>query len=331
MGSRERLEHEIDDLKKKLDRCFERRLLTDDPVREINLERLENKLEAQLKEKERELNQLADTALRQNRKALDLEEGLCDIDFDQAKAMIRASVKALEDNEGGSALFLMERCLEREGQLLLKSLKDILGTHTKEYKVEFIPTMPANELTFLKILGGHFGLEFEDSLGQDAEKRLLEISEDIVGAIAHLLRSGTTVLIPLANWRILGVDYQVTFLDWFMKTFWQQMVRSVNEVMEDYSPKVFFVIVVDNELSELCQQADYFGEGSCLDCNKIERLPLTCWNQADIKRWLASYAPTLKKSDRNALVKKYIFNGKKEDEPIKIRKAVEEAHAKSYF
>lgn len=330
MGSRERLEQEINVLKKKLDRCFEKRLLTDDPEKEVNLEILENKLEVQLKEKERELNQLSDITLGPNRKALDLEEGLGLLDFDQAKAMIHNSVKALDDNEGGSAFFLMERCLEREGQLLLKSLKDILGINTRECRVEFMPTMPANKLTFLKILGGYFGLQFEETTELSSDEQLMEITEQISQEVSTLLRSGTTLLIPLINWRKLGVDNQRTFLDWLMTTFWQRILRSVDQEMEEYSPKVVFVILVGNELSEDCQQSDYFGDGTNIDCDKIVRLPLTCWCQADVKRWLRHYSPKLKKSERKALVE-YIFDGKAEDEPIKVRKALEDAYAESSF
>lgn len=334
MGQRERLEEKIAQLKETLDRCFEKRLLTDDPEKEVKLDALEKKLETQLKEKERELNQLLGTAANKNRVALDLDEGLCNIDFDAAKAQIESSLRSLEE-QGGSALFLMERCLDMEGHLLLKSMRDLLRARTQqliEYRVAFIPTMPANELTFLRLLGGHLGLSFEDDIEVNLEQRLPEITDQVIQEMTSLLRSGTTVLIPLINWRKLGVESQVSFLDWLMRVFWQRMTMAVNVVMQDYSPKVFFVIMVDGEMAEDCQKQDYFGTGEAkgedLDSKKIMRLPLECWTPSDVSRWLGSYSTNLKKPERQDLIK-FIFSGKEEAFPRQIRAQLENPDVQS--
>ncbi len=53
-----RLRKEIELLQKKLERCFESRLTTDDPVREVTLERLEENLERDIADKRRQLAEL---------------------------------------------------------------------------------------------------------------------------------------------------------------------------------------------------------------------------------------------------------------------------------
>jgi inactive STAND len=329
----ERLSEEIGQLKKKLDRCFEKRLLTDDPEKEIDLETLEERLDAQIKQKEKELSQLSDTPASKNRNALGLEKSLCNIDFDVAKEIVRNSANTLTEREGGSALFLIERCLNMEGHLLLKSIRDILKSNTSqffEYRVEFVPTMPANKMAFLKILGGHLGLTFKEDFCDDSDYQLLVITEEIVEGISGLLRSGTTIFIPLANWQALSLDCQVPFLDWFMNTFWKTLVDAVSKVMVDYSPKVFFVIMVDNDMYEFCQKDEYFHDGEGLDSRKILNLSLTSWCQSDISLWLDNYSSKLKKPERDHLVN-YLFDGKDEEIPLKIRVALEKAHANSFF
>jgi hypothetical protein len=333
VDQRERLQKEIEDLKKKLDRCFEKRLLTDDPEKEVNLEALEERLEAQIKAKEKELHQLPDTPASKNRNALDLEEGLCNIDFDTAKNIVRNSSGMLTEREGGSALFMIKRCFDMEGDLLLKSIREILKSNTSqffEYRIEFVPTMPANKIAFLRILGGHFGLKFEENFDDDSDVQLLAITKEIVEEISGLLRSGTTVLIPLANWQALGLDYQALFLDWFMNTFWKTLVDAVSKVMVDYSPKVFFVIMVGNDMHESCQKAEYFYDGEHLDSRKILNLSVASWCKSDISLWLNNYSSKLNKPRRDRLVN-YLFDGNDEEIPRKIRAALENAHDNAWF
>jgi hypothetical protein len=329
----ERLNEEIKNLKAKLDRCFEKRLLTDDPEKEIDLETLENKLEEQIKQKERERNQLSETTSSRNQKALNLEEGLCYLDFDEPKQFFQAIMQKLIQNEGGSALFLMESCLEMEGRLLLRGLKDILKESTSqflEYPVEFLPTMPASRITFLKALGRHLGLAFESDFEEESEQILSSQVKDVVEKISELLRSGTTVLIPLTNWQSLDWDYQAVFLEWFLVRFWKELVNAVTLAMEDYSPKVFCVIMVDETMAETCKKADYFCDGENFDRSKILTIPLYCWTQDDVRRWLGSYSSKLKKSERNRLVKS-IFGEKQQEIPLKVRVALEKAYSQSVF
>ena len=58
-SKKERLKKEIDLLMEKLDRCFEKRLLTDDPDRQVTLEKLEAKLERDIQGKKLFLEKLS--------------------------------------------------------------------------------------------------------------------------------------------------------------------------------------------------------------------------------------------------------------------------------
>ena len=333
MEERDRLEKEIEQLKKKLNRCFEKLMLTDDPEKEIDLEALEEKLEAEIKQKERKLNQLSVSQSSNNRNALDLEESLWNIDFDVPKQLVRQASQSLTQNQGGSVLFLIERCVEMEGYLLLKSIRNILESNTQqflEYPIEFVPTMPANKAAFLKILGGHLGLVLDEVISDDSGQKLVSFSAEIVSAISGLLRSGTTVFIPLSNWQSLGADDQVHFLDWFMNTFWKNLVNAVSKAMVDYFSKVFFVIMVDNNLAEDCRKDEYFCDIQCLDSCKLLSLPMAPWCHSDISLWLGNYSSKLTKSERDQLVN-YIFGSSSEEIPLKIRVALERAHAQSLF
>ncbi len=332
MDKRERLEKEIKSLKAKLDRCFEKRLLTDDPEKEVALEELEDKLDTEIQQKERELAQLSDISISRNRNALDLEERLCNLDFDEPKMIVQDILECLNQNEGGSALFLMENCLEMEGDLLLRRVRDILKTSTNqllEYPVKFVPTMPANKVAFLKIIGRYLGLSF-DEIPEEESVKITQAVEEIIKKISDLLRSGTTILIPLSNWKSLNSNYQATFLDWFINQFWQALTIAVAEAMEDYSPRIFFIIMVDELMIEACKEVDCFCCPTEFDCGKLLTLPLRCWTKTDVQRWLGSYSSTLTKSERNQLVE-YIFGSKDEELPLKVRVELEKAHAQSLF
>ena len=332
MDKRERLEKEIKNLKVKLDRCFEKRLLTDDPEKEVDLEVLEDKLDADIKRKEQELAQLSDTPLDKNRSVLNLEEGLCSLDFDEPHAIVQDILKCLNDNEGGAALFMMESCLEMEGGLLLRRVRDLLKSNTSqffEYPVQFVPTLPATEVAFLKILGSHLGITVEEAIGDESEE-LAQATEAIIKKITTLLRSGTTILIPLANWKSLSLSGQITFMDWFINQFWRSLTNAVTEAMQDHSPRVFCVIMVDELMADTCRRVEYFCEFEGFDCEKLLMLPLRCWTKTDVHRWLGNYSSKLNKTERNHLVD-YIFGDKNEELPLKVRIELEKAHAQSIF
>lgn len=333
MDQHDRITKEIELLKKKLARCFEKRLLTDDPEKEIDLETLEEKLDAEIKQKEQLLNQIPDSRISKNRSAIALEESLWNVDFTLPKKLVRDATDNLTQKRGGSVLLLVERCFEMEGRLLLKSIRNILESNTNqffEYPVEFIPTMPANKAAFLKTLGGHLGISFGDEFSDESAQGILAFTEKIVESISRLLRSGTTVFISLTNWQSLGAEEQVHFLDWFMNTFWKTLVDAVSKALVNYSPKVFFVIMADSNLSVACQKDEYFCNAQDFDNRKILNLPMTLWCQSDISLWLDNYSSRLDKLQRDRLVS-YIFDGKNEELPIKIRVALERAYAQSIF
>lgn len=315
-----------------LRRCFEKRLLTDDPEKEVKLEALEEKLEADLKQKEQELAQLLDKPLDKNRSVLNLEEELCKLDFDEPQAIVQDILNCLNDNEGGSALFMMENCLEMEGSLLLRRVRDLLKSNTREfveYPVQFVPTLPANEVAFLKILGSHLGITVEDAVGDEAES-LTQAIEAIIKKITTRLRSGTTIFIPLANWKSLSLSGQVTFLEWFLNQFWRSLTNAVTEAMQDYSPRVFCVIMVDELMADTCRKVEYFCECEVFDCGKLLMLPLRCWTKTDVQRWLGNYSSKLDKTGCKNLAN-FILGGKDEELPLKVRSELEKAHAQAYF
>ena len=336
MDQKERLEKEIEQLKRKLELCFEKRLLTDDPEKEITLEDLEKSLDIKLQEKERQLSQLSAGVINRNRSALSLGEGLCSIDFDKAKEIFRSVTKRLTDEEGGAALLLMEQCLDLEGRLLLNSMRNFaFAEKTRrslfhEYPLAFSPIMPANRLAFLKLLAGHLNSSSDSCEDQESDQRLAEITQEIMNALSERLRSGTTILISLTNWKSLSWEDQPVFLSWLISDFWQALTHTLNQAMEEHSPRIVLVLMVDRTIAEPCNTLDCFCQETKLASQKLLRLPLGPWSQTDVKRWLGSYSSKLNKSQRNLLVKN-IFNGQETDIPLKIRTAIEDAHAQSIF
>ncbi|MFH7245673.1 MAG: hypothetical protein ACHWZW_22810 [Spirulina sp.] len=333
MDKKERLEKEIEQLKATLDKCFQKRLLSDDPEKEIKLEELEERLESQIREKERKLSHLSSSSSNRNRGTLTLKEELCSLDFDEPKKVVQDILTCLHENEGGSALLLAEKCLDMEGELLLIKIRDILKSNTSqliEYPVQFIPTMPANRMAFLKTIAGYLGIDLPVTDGNESEDELTKATEKIVGKLSERLRSGTTIFIPVANWKSLSLSYQSVFLDWFICQFWQSLNRSVSMAMNDYSPRVFCIIMVDESMAEACKKADYFCDTAEFDCNKLLMLPLRCWTKTDVRRWLSSYSSEINKTECNRLVD-YIFGSKDEELPWKVRAELEKAHAQSCF
>jgi len=93
---------------------------------------------------------------------------------------------------------------------------------------------------------------------------------------------------------------------------------------------LFFIVVVDEELSEQCLESGHFCESAEVTVPKIVRMPLSYWTQKDIRLWLDSYSVTLKKRQRDELLRN-IFGKSDEMEPFRVRKKLEYAHARSDF
>jgi len=334
VDKKEKIKKEIEDIKERLERCFEKRMLTDDPEKEIRLEKLEEKLEEKLTAKEQELYQLSHSRDNKRRSAMAMEDSLCSIDFAQAKAIIRSSIESLGKTEGGSAVFLMENCSDYEGRLLFSSLRkslDLGNGYFREWPVEFSLIQPASKMAFFKILGGYLKIEVQEYDNSESDGTLLEVTTDVLNKLSSLLRSGTTILIPIRNWKSLDRSYQAEFLQWFINQFWQSLQQSLTEVLRDYSPRIVLIIMVDEVMAQPCQDLDCFYNGPAVgNADKILRLPLTDWFQNDVRQWLTSYAPNLTKQQRNQLVQA-IFNGKPSQSPYKIRQELEKEHDKSVF
>ncbi len=328
-----RLKEEIEELKDKVSKCFEQRMLSNDPDRLVTLERLENRLDKQIKEKEQALAELEKTPSNNNQATLLFKQNLCKLDFRQARSRFEVIANQLAEQEGGLALLMMENCLEREGRLLLDSIRDTLKPQTselQEFPIEFIPTMPVTRVTFLKVFSEHLGLGFNLDDQADTEENLKPLVREIMAKLSGLLKSGTTILIPLTSWHAVPPDYQATFIQWLMKQFWPELVGAVNQARQDYSPRLFFIIMNDYGMADNCGHSAYLSDGNKVTDRGLMPLPLTLWSQSDLKQWLSTYSSKLTKTESNQLVN-YIFGGVEEELPIKIKTALERVYAQSPF
>lgn len=328
-----RLKKEIEHLEQQLENCFHTRLTTDDPERKVNLEIKEEQLDREIETKKRELAELEKTSSNNNQATLLFGQNLCKLDFRQARSRFEAIANQLAEQEGGLALLMMENCLEREGRLLLDSIRDTLRpktTELQEFPIEFIPIMPVTRVTFLKVFSEHLGLEFNLDDQADTEENLKSLVREIITKLSGLLKSGTTILIPLTNWHAVSTDYQATFMGWLIKQFWPELIGAVNKARQDYSPRLFFIIMNDYGMADNCGHSEYLSDGDKVTDRQLMPLPLTLWSQEDVKQWLSTYSSRLTKTQSNNLVN-YIFGGVQEELPIKIKAALERAYSQSPF
>ena len=236
-----RLKKEIEHLEQQLENCFHARLTTDDPERKVNLETKEEQFDREIETKKRELAELEKTPSNNNQATLLFKQNLCKLDFRQARSRFEVIANQLAEQQGGLALLMMENCLEREGRLLLDGIRDSLRPKTsqlQEFPIEFIPTMPVTRVTFLKVFSEHLGLGFNLDDQADTEENLKPLVREIMAKLSGLLKSGTTILIPLTSWHVVPPDYQATFIQWLMKQFWPELVGAVNQASLDNSRRI---------------------------------------------------------------------------------------------
>ncbi|MGI0486437.1 hypothetical protein ACN4EK_13435 [Pantanalinema rosaneae CENA516] len=233
-----------------------------------------------------------------------LKQNLPLLDFNSAKKKFEQLICEFDvDEQGGSAVFLIQKSQAMLGEICLQGIQDTIrvkpGETLKPYRLEFFPGVTWDEKEILRALGKQLG-KFEEVT--DIDRYAQEIRKILIGA----LRGYTTLFIELHGWDILTEQQQKRLLHWFLEDFWKHLVAERDRIAEDYdNVRCIAAIVVAGELEPDLQQLPYF---QCTSENwqgeiKIIELPLENWTTKDIEEWLKK-CPKLSKKDSKAMAER---------------------------
>lgn len=244
----------------------------------LRKEREVESIEQEMYEVDAKLKALEQQSRNRNRKQLNLEKDLQEIDFIEVKKVLDRILCQIDRDEGGNASFLLQRSLLREGRLCLLQIKAQLGNLTKDlkyYPIEFSVGTELNYIGLLNCLASHLGIEpIADPV---------DYSSSIQQAIVRSLQSNSIVLIEIHKWGALPSQREVLY--WFLEKFWKPLIAQLPKIATTYSRVKFItVFVVDGEIESHC--LEYCCTHDKCDGQKIIDLPLQDWTEDVIFQWL---------------------------------------------
>ncbi|WP_017317444.1 hypothetical protein [Mastigocladopsis repens] len=219
-----------------------------------------------------------------NVRHLKLEESFQKIDFSEAKKIAQSLNTKFGDDSGAILLFLQKStqhkgnyCINEVVDLIVSDRKvgdDIIGDF-RPYAIDLgSPISEFNEGEFSKRLASHLS---------DNSELLLRNS---IKTLCSSLRGGSIVFIRIENWD--SIIEQKTFLDWFMKEFWEVLICEIDPIFREYS-KIRFLVALIAKSPVFTKRSSYpvfFCKKNKFDHRKIIELPLPKWSVEDIKKWL---------------------------------------------
>jgi inactive STAND/Effector-associated domain 9 len=228
---------------------------------------------------ESKLRKLESSESNFNRQCLSLAEDLSKIDFKEVMNIVD-NIRQQIDQQGGTALFLVENSNSMAGTYCVDRIRESLGTVTKKCPIESSPDTGIDERALLARLASHFNVAAIPDNQQCAQAIVKEICESS--------RGGRTVFIDLRKWGRLLCQEQG--LSWFLDHFWIPLGQGLQTVSQKYrGVKVVAVIVVNGTLPSQCSKLPHYCTHDNFDGRKIVKLPLKKWKLKEIRDWLEHY------------------------------------------
>jgi inactive STAND len=211
------------------------------------------------------------------------EDNLYRIDFAKVAKDLGKICGQLEDQEG-AALFLLQNSQAMGGKWGVQTIRNRLqglGTWYPPLEFVFSQHQTVNPMDFLCALAQ----KFDSQIGQSHETRIIS---DLIEKIYGALCGGHVFLIQI---EIPYLDAKSTFLDWFIHQFWHPLVRQLPLACET-SPlvKIFAVITVRGAVDKACLPDHLCCPKQKFDQEKVLKLPLQKWTEADIRNWLVKFS-----------------------------------------
>lgn len=245
-------------------------------------------LEQEIQETEAKLRQLESSSGDTNRRHLNWQASLPEINFEEAVKTFQQIVSQF-GWEGGAALFLMQNAHLMGGKWCVARLRGLLkAADFKHYEIEFAPEARLDAESLLSRLGQYVGCEPIQEI-QDAEQYAQAIRQHtrtVVGKICDSLQNGSVVFIELRLWDTLCL--QDRFLPWFLHDFWIPLVHDEWQAIVQKHPMVKFiaVIVANTPISSGGLPASLCCTQHRFDQAKVLELPLQAWTLDEIRTWL---------------------------------------------
>lgn len=278
--------------------------LTTDPGSRIKHLTTAKKVFEQMEEIDTKLNQQDRQSSDPNQRYLKtIDAVLPKIDFTNAKSAFH---KRLADfsRQGGSAVFLVEKCAAMLGDLLLREIRDLLSqnqTDLKHYQIEFTGEISWNQQGVLSRLSGYLREMKDDaSTAQQDEHYIEDLNSEISqiqDILAKVFRSNVTIHVEIRGWDMLPDEEQSKVLAWLLEVFWQPLVSQRQIISQEYSHiKCIFTLVSDSELPSSSLNLPFLRSiDNCasiaepIDAIAITPLPIEHWTIQEIKEWLEDF------------------------------------------
>jgi|GEM_PF-897865 len=267
------------------------------PQNQLKLEQQSQVLLQRLEKLDEELKQLDKKSSNSKQRCLvKLDEVLPKINFTDAKTIF-TKITAEFGEQGGCAVFLLQKSLAMQGELCLKEMRNLLkrteGFECYPVEFQFYPIgfddnsgLPLNEWGLLERLARHLEVKSSDNI--------IDFSARIRKVLFEPPRSNRTIFIEISGWDDIAFDRQQVVLSWFLETFWRSLVDEHRRHSQDYSRvRLIVVIVTYGEISSDCHCFCSFNQNVKSQNFVVEEtvlkaidLPLKDWTVDEIRVWL---------------------------------------------
>jgi len=258
-------------------------------VQEIKLNREAENILKKIEELDEKLRELdAETTSSTHVRELNIERTFSKIDFHHARRIATHIHHDLK-KEGGAVLFFIQKSKKQMGQYCMDEVLNILmgdqmidGQIYGDYRRFSIDLGSAisdyNEAELLARLASYFNLNITADLTQ--------LSHSIQQEICSSLSVGCTLFFEIRS--LDDLIEQESFMQWFLKDFWQPLVNQIDALKDKYRSKVIFVLMADSQILTDCS-LPYFCNEHAFDPNKLLELPVPDWTPQDIRDWLIRF------------------------------------------
>ena len=235
---------------------------------------------------------------------LNIDKSLCYIDFKKALDTFE-KIQSQFNQDGDVALFLMEECLIKRGDLFLQRLRDdLIPNISKAYRKYF---------RYCPVTYTSGNLEaVTQGIASFFEIRQEEITiELVIQKIGESLRNNSVLFIEIN----CDIDREIEIellIPWFINKFWKPLRTKINKITQDYTGiKVIAVIFSHLNLNQifsteklsfyLNKDYNYFAR------DKLVKIPLENWTKDDLSNWLKNVNLDLKRREINSIASQ-IYN-----------------------
>jgi len=271
-------------------------------------------LDKEIEEAEKELAEMDAESDDPNRRHLDFEGEIHQIDFGEVKERIRALISEAE-HDGEASLFLLQNSIALGGKWCLDAIRHELTQDTFDFKshpIGFTPNDRRDEYVILDRLAGRLNVE---QVNDDLDR----YAHEVVDRLCASIYIGSAVLIEIHQWDYF--HHQERVFKWFIETFWVRLARSFRAHDKRRNAKLVVVLVADTTAPAELLLAHCCDEMSP-NAEKMRMLPLRNWTRKEIERWLSKGA--VKWGDGQTIIEMadLVYNASDQGRPLLVYEAL---------